>query len=340
LLSIENDIDKIWISNWDNFVKSHPFGTIFQSPIVFDLYKSTANYDPRILFCLEEGELVGVLLSVKLAEGKGLKALLTSRFIIHGGPIAKENRMDILSALLEHHVYAYGKSAIYTQVRNLFNTDDVASVFSKLHFKFEDHLDIHINLKIETIEFWNSLKPKLRQNIRKAEKNGVELHMAAPEDVKEIYDILVEVYTKAKLPIPPKSLVQSAFDQLLLSGNLLSLVAKYEGKIIGCRIGLLYKDLIYDWYAGSLTEYQKWNINDYLPYKTIEWGLNNSTYNVFDFGGAGKPGIPYGVRDHKLKFWDELINLGRYQKIHKPLIYSIMYAAFNIYQKVKKEVSR
>ena len=65
------------------------------------------------------------------------------------------------------------------------------------------------------------------------------------------------------------------------------------------------------------------------------WGIDNN-YEIFDFGGAGDPNKPYGVRDHKLKFSGELIEFGRFEKIHKPLMMKISKFGLKIYKKIKK----
>jgi lipid II:glycine glycyltransferase (peptidoglycan interpeptide bridge formation enzyme) len=39
--------------------------------------------------------------------------------------------------------------------------------------------------------------------------------------------------------------------------------------------------------------------------------------------GAGKPDIPYGVRDFKMAFGGQLVEHGRFLCIHKPLLYWI-----------------
>ena len=46
-------------------------------------------------------------------------------------------------------------------------------------------------------------------------------------------------------------------------------------------------------------------------------------FKSFDFGGAGKPDVPYGVRDHKLKFGGQMVEYGRFEKINNKLVYSI-----------------
>jgi len=62
--------------------------------------------------------------------------------------------------------------------------------------------------------------------------------------------------------------------------------------------------------------------NDVLPWHIFLWGKQNG-FKVFDFGGAGKPNIPYGVRDYKLKFGGKLVNFGRFELIHKPVLYRL-----------------
>ena len=43
----------------------------------------------------------------------------------------------------------------------------------------------------------------------------------------------------------------------------------------------------------------------------------------FNFMGAGKPDVPYGVRNFKSKFGGELVETPRYVIAHKPLFYAI-----------------
>ena len=88
-------------------------------------------------------------------------------------------------------------------------------------------------------------------------------------------------------------------------------VVEIEGTIIGTRVELCFKDLVYDWYAGADDNYKNHYPNDVLPYSILIWGKENG-FKSFDFGGAGKPDVPYGVRDHKLKFGGQMVEYGRF----------------------------
>jgi serine/alanine adding enzyme len=329
------DISQVSREEWMFFVSNHPNGNIFQSPLIYDVYNKTENYNPAVIFCKIDDELVGVMQSVIISEGKGIKGYLTARLIVQGGPLVKNNNPEVLKGILQYHIRKFRSKAIYTQIRNLFSVDSYSDIFTSVGFSYEDHLDIHIDLSIDFDIFWRGVKQKLRQNIRKSEKLGVEIFEVQRENIDDLYNILNQVYNNANLPVPPKSLFTSSFDYLLDSQNLIGFVAKYEGKVIGFRLELVFRDVIYDWYAGSLDEYYHLKTNDLLPFKAIEWGYKRKGFRIFDFGGAGKPNIPYGVRDHKLKFWNELINLGRFQFIHKPVLYKIMVKLYKIVTKIK-----
>jgi len=105
-------------------------------------------------------------------------------------------------------------------------------------------------------------------------------------------------------------------------GFLKAFGAFYDDKPIGARLELCFRDVVYDWYAGSDLRYKNRYPNDYLPYNIMLWGKDNG-YRLFDFGGAGKPGVPYGVRDHKIKFGGDMVEFGRFQKVNDRVVYKL-----------------
>jgi lipid II:glycine glycyltransferase (peptidoglycan interpeptide bridge formation enzyme) len=70
-----------------------------------------------------------------------------------------------------------------------------------------------------------------------------------------------------------------------------------------------------------------------MPWQVFLWGKKEG-YRMFDFGGAGKPDVAYGVRDYKKKFGGQVVNYGRFEKIHRPFLYRTVKAGFNVYQRI------
>jgi serine/alanine adding enzyme len=110
--------------------------------------------------------------------------------------------------------------------------------------------------------------------------------------------------------------------------------AFWEGRLIGGICILCYRNTLVDWYAGSMRSYLKKYPNDLLPWEVFKWG-NSRGFSEFDFGGAGKPDKEYGVRDYKKKFGGRFVNFGRFEKIHKRIMYSIVKTAFVLWRRRK-----
>lgn len=337
-MNIVSDPELIDKTAWKEFVINHPNGNIFQTPEMFSVYKKTKNYKPFLVFSTNGDEITGILSGVIQKEFKGVVlGFLSSRCIIHGGPLVKDNNPIVTESLILTFNKYVRRSAIYVQIRNIFDIKEQdKKILKKLGFLYKPHLDIHIDLSQNPEDYWNSLKSNLRTKIRKSDKNHITFSiLSTKEEILEAYKILQEVYSNAKMPMPDITLFFAAFDELVKNGKAVFFIAKMEEKIIGLRFVLLYKFVIYDWFAGSKMEFYRYYPNDFLAFKVIEWGMLQPNFEVFDFGGAGSPKTSYGVRDHKLKFSDNLIEIGRFEKIYHPFVFSISKIGFKVWKKVR-----
>ncbi len=331
---ITDNIDK---TDWSLFIIQHPGGNIFQAPEIFEVYKRTKIYYPFVIGVLDaKYELVGILLSIIQKEHQGIIGKFSARSIIVGGPIIKDDNIEVLELLLKEYNKKIKSKAIYTQVRNLFENKWSKTVFENNGFSYEPHLNILIDLNKSKSDLWKEVHSKRRNEIRRATKEGTIFKINnSKEALIESYKILEEVYQRAKLPLPHFSHFEALLNYSDNKSGLIIGTAMNNGKIIGCMLALAYKKTIYDYYAGAYkTEYKKYP-NDLIPWEIFIWGKENG-YEIFDFGGAGKPGVPYGVRDYKKKFGGDIVNYGRYYKIHKPFLFKIAKLGFKVWQKIKK----
>ena len=332
---IISDYSRIDKDKWAGFVLAHPNGSIFQTPDIFEVYLNTRNYEPLVMASIEQDELNGILVAVIQKEFPGLVGRLTARSIIWGGPLAKENNQEIIGSLLEHYDLLVKRKAVYTQFRNLFDMKTASGLFIKSGYSYEEHLNILIDLNFSEEQLWKGIHSKRRNEIRKAEKEGLTVdEIDNPDSIRRTYPILKEVYQRAKLPIPDQSLFYNAFKILGSKGYMKVFGAFYQDKLIGTMYVFSCHKRIYDWYAGSFREYYRKHPNDIIPWAVIRKSKEQG-YSVFDFGGAGKPGLPYKVRDYKMQYGGEVVNFGRFEKINQPFIYDISKFAFKIWQKLK-----
>ena len=167
-------------------------------------------------------------------------------------------------------------------------------------------------------------------------KKAVFCEITSKEDYSDCIRLIKKTYQRIGVPCPRNDYFVTLFNELS-NDNILKIFAlKYDNVIIGTRLELCYKDVVYDWWAGADNNYKAFYPNDVIPFNILMWGHNNG-YKIFDFGGAGKPNIPYGVRDHKKKFGGEIVQFGRYEIIHNKFLMFIGKLGFSIYKSIKKK---
>ncbi len=333
-MKIITDPSEIDLNKLEKFVYHHPHGNFFQSTKAFLFFKAVDNYEPVLIVALDGEEIVGSLISIVIREGKGLKGYFSSRCIVWGGPLVKDENPEVYSIILSKLNEIAHKKAIYSQFRNFFALNSIKENFNKQGWLFEEHLNIIVDLSKSDDVLWKEVHSKRRNEIRRAEKEGTSFKVLGNRDELDItYHILKEVYDRAKLPLPGIKFFETAYD-ILAPDHFKIFLAINQKKIIGIMYVLCFKGIMYDWYAGSYKAYYKKYPNDLIPWKAFLWGQNNG-FNKFDFGGAGKPGIPYGVRDYKKKFGGDFVNYGRFEKIHKPFLFQFGKLGLKVWQKLK-----
>ena len=331
-IKVVSSIVKANLGELETFVSSHENSNFFQSTKAYDFFSLVENYEPNLFVAYNGNEIVGSLLAIVIKEGGGLKAFFSRRCIVWGGPLVKNNDQEVNEKLISELNKKVSRKAIYTEFRNFFDMSKLKKVFLNNGFKFDDHLNMFINLEQSQDELWSNVHSKRRNEIRRAEREGTTFGMAQTQkDIRTTYLILTEVYNRAELPLPSLKFFQEAF-HFLGKEYFKVFLAINDGKTIGTMYSLCYGNTVYDWYAGAYQDYYNKYPNDLVPWKVFLWGKERG-YKKFDFGGAGKPGIPYGVRDYKKKFGGEIINLGRFINVHSPFLYSIGKVGLKFYKK-------
>jgi lipid II:glycine glycyltransferase (peptidoglycan interpeptide bridge formation enzyme) len=319
-----------------SFISEHPRKNIFQSLELFEVYKTTVGFAPFLYAVANsKNSILATVSGVLLRNYSWPLSLFTSRAIIQGGPLIHEDDPQVLDFLLKKLNTKLSRKAIYCQFRNLWSWGSNKQIFLDNGFRYEAHLDIVQELSKPPERLMEQMDRSPRRNIRKAQKSDVLVReISNIEEVKQSYKILKSTYRKVNLPCPHISLFVGAFEAFSDTSNIIYLIATHNGEIIGTRIALCYNGLIYDWYAGFSAKHFKRFPNEMLVWKLMEWGSLNG-YRCFDFGGAGKPGIPYGVRDFKLRFGGRLVENGRFETIHQPVMYTLGRAGLKVKRTIR-----
>lgn len=335
---ITNDTEELLASGWAGYVKAHRDGNVFQYPQTFELFRHVPGYTPMVTGVINasSGKLCGILMNV-VQEEPAFYRRLTARSLVWGGPLA--DNQEVAGLLLKRYVERIRKRAIYSQFRNLFPCKDLAAAFALAGFTFLEHLNYHVDTRLELpAELLEKMSKSRARQIRKGLAN-CELTEATDEhEVINFYELLRRLYhEKVGKPLPPIEFFTGFQKTMVPAGLGKFLLIKKNGKLIGgIMTPMTPGKAIYEWYIAGLDKEYK----DEYPSILATWYaiLQGQRLGMehFDFLGAGKPSKDYGVREFKSKFGGELVNFGRFEMIHRPLLMKLGVLGLKIYRYIRK----
>lgn len=335
-ITIVYDKKRIDIQQWQHFVDNHPKGSVFQTPQMFACYKQTPRWKPLVLAAYMDNELAGILVATIIREKGKLKGRFSTRAIIPSGPVVSNDDPKILDALLKAYNGMMTKEVIYTQIRNQYDQLACCDIFRDNGFVFEPHLNFLVKLDGDE-NMWARIGKGRKKQIKKAIKNGLTVNAYQSGEISDKlleqgFDIIRQVYQRSNLPLVDIEQIKATAREGLL---VMFTVCSPHGDVIGCRFGLRHGNVLYGWYAGSMSKYYTLFPNDILIWETMRWASANH-FDVFDYGGAGSPNKPYGVRTFKQQMGGDLVDYGRYEKVHRPWMMRIATTGYTIYRKLFK----
>ena len=329
------EVQEIDLDTWDDLTKSSAVATWFQTPEAYRFFSSLSFMEAFALGIKNEGVLKGVVVGYIQKDGNPLKQFLSRRAIVMGGPLFADDITDEeVKTLLTELQTRLKRKAIYIETRNLNDYNRWRTAFEECGFKYDPHYDVIVDTS--SVEEVNGrLDRNRKRNIKKAIENGIIIDKnPSKADVNAFYSLLSELYeTKVKTPLYPYEFFEKLRE---LPASLFCIAKDSEGKVIGGLVCVAQTgNAVYAWFAcGDDILYKKLSPSVMANYAGICYAAENG-FAKFDFMGAGKPNDSgYGVRDFKLKFGGELLELGRYIHVCNPMLYNTGKLAVTIMKKV------
>lgn len=172
----------------------------------------------------------------------------------------------------------------------------------------ESHLhNVIRNLNIPLDEIWMDFKQKVRKNVKKAIKNGLEVIIDA--DGKYIDEFLRIYYpTMKRSNAQNKFFFSKKFFEYLnqMTDNTIYFYIVYQGKVISAELVLYDEENAYSFLGGTDSDFFELRPNDLLKFEVIKWAKEKKLKNFVLGGGYGEDdGIfqykaclsPYGIVD-------------------------------------------
>jgi len=335
--------DELLQAGWADFIASHPDGTVFQSPKMYELFSATKQMKPVVVGLADAGNgaLKGILSGVIIREMNGPAGYFSSRTVIYGGPLLDPGLADkgqILHLLLRELIREVKSRSIFIQFRNFNDQKDHREIFHESRFKLRDRLNLIVDTSSAEIVKKNMSASRIRQIKKGLELGAVYRAPKNTEEVRAFYEILKDLYRfKVKKPLPDWDFFEHFYR--LTEENRLGIIrlVEYRDQIIGGILSPVTPGkTIYEWYVCGLDhEYREVHPSVLATWAAIEYAIKNNIPR-FDFMGVGLPDRKYGVRDFKARFGGKMVNYGRFARINNRTVYIVSEIGYNLLVWLKK----
>jgi CelD/BcsL family acetyltransferase involved in cellulose biosynthesis len=204
---------------------------------------------------------------------------------------ADVSRSDALKSLIEFSKKQLKCTHLELMDRHL-TLAEVKSV--GCHYRLFTGFEVDLSVDENTI--WNNLAPSTRRNIRKGEREGIEVDVAVDDSfAHEYYEQLTEVFARQRLkPTYPSERVRLLLKYLLPTGRLLCLRAsKPDGTCIATGIFPADRYRMYFWGGASRSEFRILRPNEAIQWYAMRYWRDRGV-NKYDMGGGGQYKRKYG----------------------------------------------
>ncbi|AFM43281.1 putative methicillin resistance protein [Desulfosporosinus acidiphilus SJ4] len=276
---------------WQDFLEGISQGSLFHRWEWQDIIEIGFGLKVnRLGFFDEKGVLRGLfpLAERKMSLLKLAGSSLSGAATPHAGPLGEVTLEEVLPALEE---YLSKKHTDYIEL----TLPDMSGkdVVEQHGYTVQELLTLDLAIEKDVESLWSGLEVRCRNAVRKAEKSGVEVFepQTLEEWLEPYYELSVGVYRRQdKEPPFSKEYFTALWQKLHPSGDLVVLLARFEGKIIAGGIFPRDKNVAYYLDGVSDREYNK-----VVPNNLVQWEYLKRAQamgiELYDMVGANIPSI-------------------------------------------------
>jgi len=291
-----------YITDWNKYVFGNESSTFAHQIEWLEILRRSFGHKPVYLLALEGEKITGILpmiLKSSLIFGKFIVSL---PWLDYGGICA--DSPQACSILLEKAVkIAKAERCEFLELRGITLIDyPMVSKTNKVSFFLD------LDPKYESV--WRKIDPKARNQVRKAEKSGLEILFGEKELLDEFYHVFSHNMRDLGTPVWSKKL----FENILLFFPQKSEIAlvKLRAQTIGGALILYFKDRMIIPSASSLKQFLSYCPNNLLYWESIKRAIGMGL-KKFDFGRSTLNSGTYHfkkqwVKDHTQLYWQYYLN--------------------------------
>lgn len=281
-----------WRGGWGAFIEAAPGATLAHADPWLAIIPRALGHQDRSLIAERGGEVCGVLPMMLVTHWLFGTFHVSLPWLDYGGVLA--DGPETAGALLD---------TATAQARQ-----DGARF---IEFRTVEKVQLDLPTREEKVTFWlslgqadavwKSLDPKVRNQVRKAQKAGLRCHFGREELLPDFYDVFTRNMRDLGTPVWSVDLFEKILEAFPKTAEIA--LVWLGDKPVGGGLVLYFKDTVYMPSASSLRQYFHLCPNNLLYWEVIKRACDQG-YKTFDFGRSTVGSGTYSFK----KQWGAAVN--------------------------------
>ena len=269
-------------AQWDAYLAGHPQATSDHLWGWREVFASVFGHEAIYLSARRDGEVVGVLPLVLFRSRLFGPSVISLPFLNYGGVVADDPRTA--AALLEEGArVARGVRAVHLELRHRERQFEGQPVR-------QHKLALTRPLPATVEALWAETDRKVRNQVRKAQKSGLQTASGGAELVRDFYAVFAENMRDLGTPVYPKKL----FEEVLrvFAGRARLTVVRLGTVPVAGAVTVRWRETILVPWASSLRRFRALCPNMLLYWTLLEQATADRL-RIFDFGRSSPGSGPH-----------------------------------------------
>ena len=266
---------------WDEFVLTHPQGSLFHTARWAEILRKTFFYTPEYIALEEDGRITGGIPFMRVESrltGRRLICLPRTSFCdpLAGSP----EDMSLLIDAAKRHVVESRLGYLEIKPRNALPASLAAGL--KAYSPFVNHV---LNIEAGLDDLWKRFdRSCVRQRIARAEKSGISVRTGTDEsDLRVFYRLYRRSSVKNGVPHRPYAFFNTMWRTLGPSGEMVVVLAEIGNRTGSAGVFLRSRErLLFEFLGNDYTQ------TEHSPVHALVWEMIRRAkaegFRFFDFG--------------------------------------------------------
>jgi FemAB-related protein (PEP-CTERM system-associated) len=259
---------------WDLFIRSIEGATSYHRLKWRNVINESFGHNCHYLAAIDDsGEWQGVLPLVHMRSRLFGHFLISVPFVNYGGLLCNN---DSAAGVLLDEAERLRRSLGATHVELRHAGRSLAGIPSRQH-----KVTMLLDLAADVDDQWRAFNGKLRNQIRKAEKNGLQSVIGDVKLLDAFYEVFARNMRDLGTPVYSKSFFRNILEAFPDTTKIFAIY--YETKMIAAGVGSWFRNTLEIPWASSISDYRMLCPNNMLYWEAIRFAIRNGLTRL-DFG--------------------------------------------------------